>query len=77
MPILNVQMVAGRSRKKKQELVAVLTRETARILEVEPDWVTVVINEYTRDNWASGGELHSIKLGRRFWPPGNVIRNYL
>jgi 4-oxalocrotonate tautomerase len=70
MPILNVQMVAGRSRKKKQELVAVLTRETARILEVEPDWVTVVINEYTRDNWASGGELHSIKLGEGFGRQG-------
>lgn len=70
MPILNVQMVAGRSQKKKQELVAVLTRETARILEVEPDWVTVVINEYTRDNWASGGELHSIKLGEGFGRQG-------
>ncbi len=70
MPILNVQMVAGRSQEKKQELVAVLTQETARILEVEPDWVTVVINEYTRDNWASGGELHSIKLGEGFGRQG-------
>lgn len=70
MPIINVQMVAGRSQEKKQELVAVLTQETARILEVEPDWVTVVINEYTRDNWASGGELHSIKLGEGFGRQG-------
>jgi 4-oxalocrotonate tautomerase len=70
MPILNVQMIAGRSQEKKQELVAVLTRETARILDVEPDWVTVVINEYTRDNWASGGELHSIKLGEGFGRQG-------
>lgn len=70
MPILNVQMVAGRSQEKKQELVAVLTRETARILDIEPDWVTVVINEYTRDNWASGGELHSVKLGEGFGRQG-------
>ncbi|HBQ26294.1 MAG TPA: 4-oxalocrotonate tautomerase [Syntrophomonas sp.] len=70
MPIINVQMIAGRSQEKKQELVAVLTRETARILDVEPDWVTVVINEYTRDNWASGGELHSIKLGEGFGRQG-------
>lgn len=70
MPILTVQMIAGRSQEKKQELVAVLTRETARILEVEPDWVTVVINEYTRDNWASGGELHSVKLGEGFGRQG-------
>ena len=70
MPIINVQMIAGRSQEKKQELVAVLTSETARILDVEPDWVTVVINEYTRDNWASGGELHSIKLGEGFGRKG-------
>ncbi len=70
MPIINVQMIAGRSQEKKQELVAVLTSETARILEVEPDWVTVVINEYTRDNWASGGELHSVKLGEGFGRQG-------
>ncbi|MBP8819616.1 MAG: tautomerase family protein [Syntrophomonadaceae bacterium] len=70
MPIINVQMIAGRSQEKKQELVAVLTSETARILEVEPDWVTVVINEYTRDNWASGGKLHSIKLGEGFGRQG-------
>ena len=70
MPIINVQMIAGRSQEKKQELVAVLTREAARILDVEPDWVTVVINEYTRDNWASGGELHSIKLGEGFGRQG-------
>ncbi len=70
MPILNVQMIAGRSQEKKQELVAVLTSETARILEIEPDWVTVVINEYTRDNWASGGELHSVKLGEGFGRQG-------
>mgnify|MGYP001263669899 FL=1 len=70
MPILNVQMIAGRSQETKQELVAVLTRETARILDIEPDWVTVVINEYTRDNWASGGELHSVKLGEGFGRQG-------
>ena len=70
MPIINVQMIAGRSQEKKQELVAVLTSETARILEIEPDWVTVVINEYTRDNWASGGELHSVKLGEGFGRQG-------
>jgi|ADurb_Oil_01_Slu_FD_contig_31_1520516_length_623_multi_2_in_0_out_0_1 4-oxalocrotonate tautomerase len=70
MPILNVQMIAGRSQEKKQELVAVLTSETARILEIEPDWVTVVINEYTRDNWASGGELHSVKYGEGFGSQG-------
>ena len=43
-----------------------ITREAVRILNVEPEWVTVVIDEYSRDNWATGGELHSIKFGTGF-----------
>lgn len=63
MPIINVKMVQGRTLDQKQELARVLTRETARILKVEPEWVTVIIDEYSRDNWASAGELHAIKFG--------------
>lgn len=70
MPVINVKMATGRSREKKQELVAALTREAARILEVEPEWVTIIIDEYPRDNWASGGELHSVKFGPGFGRQG-------
>ncbi len=40
-----------------------MTDEAARILDVKPEWVTVVFDEYSRDNWATAGELHSIKFG--------------
>lgn len=70
MPVINVKMVAGRSQETKQELVAALTRETARILEVDPEWVTIIVDEYHRDSWASGGELHSVKFGQGFGRQG-------
>jgi 4-oxalocrotonate tautomerase len=63
MPFINVKMAQGRSREKKQELVEALTREAVRILDVRPEWVTVVIDEYTRENWATAGQLHIIKYG--------------
>lgn len=61
MPIINVKMITGRSQEQKKELVDVLTRETARILETKAESVSIVIDEYSRDNWARTGKLFSDK----------------
>lgn len=66
MPIINIKMAKGRNEVQKQELVSAMTAEAVRILEVKPEWVTVIIDEYERENWASGGELHAIKFGSGF-----------
>lgn len=63
MPIINIRMARGRTLDQKRELAAVITRETARILEVEPEWVKLIIEEYPRENWASAGQLHIDKYG--------------
>ncbi len=63
MPIISIKMAQGRSLEKKQALAAAITRDVAEILEVQPDWVTIVIDEYPRENWATAGELHSVKYG--------------
>lgn len=61
MPFINVKMIAGRSQEQKRELAEVLTRETVRILNVKPEVVELVIDEYPRENWASAGKLYSDK----------------
>ena len=70
MPIINVKITKGRSEEQKQELVSSITADVVRILEVEPAWVTVLIDEYDRDNWASEGQLHSLKFGQGYGKPG-------
>ena len=70
MPIITIKMAKGRTEAQKQELAACVTAEAVRILEVEPAWVTVLIDEYERENWASGGELHSLKFGSGFGKQG-------
>lgn len=70
MPIISVKMVKGRSIEKKQELCKAITREAARILDVQPEWVTVLFDEYERENWAAGGQLHAIKYGPGFGSKG-------
>jgi 4-oxalocrotonate tautomerase len=70
MPFINIKIAEGRTREKKQELVESLTREAVRILDVKAEWVTVVIDEYPRENWATAGQLHSIKYGQGFGKQG-------
>jgi 4-oxalocrotonate tautomerase len=70
MPFINVKMAEGRTLEQKKELAEALTREAVKILDVKPEWVTVVIDEYSRENWATAGQLHSIKYGEGFGKQG-------
>ncbi len=61
MPIIRIEMLEGRSLEKKRELVATLTRETARIAGCAEASVYVVIEDVKKENWGSGGQLLSDK----------------
>jgi 4-oxalocrotonate tautomerase len=63
MPVITIKIAKGRPVEKKRELVKEITKTVAGILDVKEEWVTVLIDEYERDNWATGGELHSDKFG--------------
>lgn len=70
MPIISVKLAKGRSLEQKQEFTQVITQEAVRILEIQPEWVTVIFEEYERDNWATGGQLHAIKFGPGYGSKG-------
>jgi 4-oxalocrotonate tautomerase len=55
-------MARGRTIERKRELVAAVTASVVSILDVAPEWVTVLIEEFDRENWATGGELHINKF---------------
>jgi 4-oxalocrotonate tautomerase len=57
MPVIRLEMLAGRSIEQKRELVDVLTRETARIAKTNPDSIFVVIEDVAKENWGVGGKL--------------------
>ena len=59
MPIVRVNMFEGRGIEKKRELVEGITEVVARVCEVSPDGVHVLIEEMTRDNWGRGGIIAS------------------
>jgi 4-oxalocrotonate tautomerase len=59
MPVIQITMSQGRTVDQKRELVKVLTRETARILNTEEDSIRILFYEVSRENWGNAGVLGS------------------
>lgn len=59
MPTINVQMFEGRSAQQKRDFVRAVTDAACQTLGCEPGSVDIVIQEVSRDNWATGGKLWS------------------
>jgi 4-oxalocrotonate tautomerase len=70
MPVITVRMARGRPLEAKRRMVEAVTRAVAETLDVKPEWVTVLIEEFDRENWATGGALHIDKFGPGFGNEG-------
>ena len=58
MPIVHVELFAGRTQEQKRELVRGITEVVARTCGVSPEGIHVLINEMSRENWGRGSVLH-------------------
>ncbi|AFU57077.1 putative 4-oxalocrotonate tautomerase family enzyme [Candidatus Nitrososphaera gargensis Ga9.2] len=57
MPVIQITMSQGRTVEQKRELVKVLTKETARILNTKEESIRVLIYEVSKENWGNAGVL--------------------
>jgi len=57
MPVIQITMSQGRTVGQKRELVKILTRETARILNTSEDSVRILVYEVAKENWGNAGVL--------------------
>ena len=62
MPIIRVEMFAGRDPETKQELVKSLTSEMVRITGCGEASVNVIITDVKEENWGMGGDRASQKF---------------
>ncbi len=69
MPIVSIRMAKGRDIDVKRRLAAGVTRAVAESLDLPPELVSIQIEEFDRENWATGGELHIDKLGPGYGKP--------
>ena len=56
MPIIQVQMLSGRTLEQKERLINEVSECVARILEVSPERVRVVITEIPPEHWGIAGQ---------------------
>lgn len=59
MPVITVDMWAGRSVEAKRALVKELTDAYVRVTGGKPESVYVVIRDVPKENWGIAGELSS------------------
>ncbi|MCM0591610.1 MAG: 4-oxalocrotonate tautomerase family protein [Gloeotrichia echinulata GP01] len=59
MPFVTIKIAQGHSIEKKRRLVEAITNALVSALDTKPEWITVHIDEFARENWAVGGILHS------------------
>ncbi|MCK5119633.1 MAG: tautomerase family protein [Candidatus Latescibacteria bacterium] len=59
MPILRVSLWSGRTKEQKAELSKALTDKMVEVAKVPVEAVTVIFEEWPKENWATGGKLHS------------------
>jgi 4-oxalocrotonate tautomerase len=57
MPVIQITMSQGRTVEQKRELVSVLTKEAARILQTKEHAIRVLIYEVSKENWGDAGVL--------------------
>jgi 4-oxalocrotonate tautomerase len=63
MPIISIKIAKGRTTEQKRMIAKAITDSVVSILDVKPEWVSVLFEEYDRENWSTGGELHIDKFG--------------
>jgi len=61
MPFVRVEMFEGRTHQQKSDLVRAITDAVTKIAKVEPEAVTVIIEELPKKNVGHGGVLVSDK----------------
>jgi 4-oxalocrotonate tautomerase len=66
MPVVSIKIARGRSMEQKRSLVRAVTDAVVSSIDVKPELVTVLIDEYDLENIATGGESLSEKLGPDF-----------
>jgi 4-oxalocrotonate tautomerase len=61
MPIIQMNLVEGRSVAQKRAAVAAITEAVVRSLGVRPEQVRIMINEMPSEHFAVGGETAAMR----------------
>ncbi|CAM3676435.1 4-oxalocrotonate tautomerase [Mesobacillus zeae] len=55
MPIIQIQILEGRSSKAIRELISEITEATVKALDVQPEQVRIIVQPVPKQYWGVGG----------------------
>lgn len=55
MPVVKIEMWAGRDEKAKDKLIQNVTKTVCETIGCPPEAVTVIINDVPKENWGQAG----------------------
>ncbi len=61
MPIVQINLIEGRTAEQKKTLVEKVTGAVCESVDVKPEQVRIILSEMRRDHYAAGGVLFSDK----------------
>ncbi|MBZ4653615.1 MAG: 4-oxalocrotonate tautomerase [Peptococcaceae bacterium] len=59
MPVIHVNMLKGRTTEQKKIMVESITEAVVKAINVEPEKVTIFINEFEKEEIGKGGRLYT------------------
>lgn len=62
MPIIQIQVIKGRSNEQIKSLILEITRVTVKNLSVKPEQVRVLVTEVADTHWGAGGSTMDDKV---------------
>ena len=60
MPIVRIEMLAGRGPEVKQQLALEMTQTMARVCQCDPAHVYVMFSDVQHQDWAVAGQLFAV-----------------
>ena len=61
MPFINIKIAKGRTMEQKRELARSVTEAVSSSIGVQPDKIWIEINEFEKENFATGGVIMADK----------------
>jgi 4-oxalocrotonate tautomerase len=59
MPVVAIDVWAGRPAEQKEKLIKSVTEAVAKSLGIAQDQVTIILREIPKENWGAAGEVAS------------------
>ncbi len=56
MPIIRIDMLAGRSKSQKKRLIEKVTEVVSEVAECPKEAITIVISDFKKENWGHSGK---------------------